>query len=644
MDLVADIRSHISEVALDPAGKALDPRLLEKFDGQVTGVQPAVPKSIPEAARDALIHQLAELLPTLQQDPTPATSLIEILVRPASYTFARVLDIDPSVDFTAGLKALFPSINLVTLSLLEKAKSKSSDAGIIAGKPEVVAALIELWLSTPNTAVSSKAHTVLLGLLIAGERDQGATTTSSQDRYDLPAQSLMWRRVFRDKDIYESIFRICSLTNAGHNGELSKRDKSVAQARLLDLLVKIDCESIRRPQIPEVESRYGVKDGGLMEFAALKMVDYEDDVLMHMTLIDFFADLLKPEHSVVETGDFASYQLSSKNHQEHNLEGTHSRTLSYYLESAKHSSLDCTYLYGRSANYLATYCSHHPAHFLSSRSVVDSTITRLLEVLNKMTPGQWAQGSTPKHDLHVLASLPRQALLPTPTSPSPLFLLSAKPPNQDALQTLATIFQGPKHDPSPIDRNPSDTESQQASAARALYWLYLDQYPTLWQDVTKAAETVALKDTALAAIALINAIITASWAPLPSDTNPESPYALPTETQLSSKCHTSQPLPPTGLLAILTPPALETVLPYLLRPAQTFSNLVGGGKGDVESAAYRVAASKYDVLVSLKSKLQEYVAETGELQEVVGVVNKRLALGPMGGNSEVGGRIGTLEL
>ncbi|KAL8877599.1 MAG: hypothetical protein Q9198_004414, partial [Flavoplaca austrocitrina] len=500
MDLIADIRSHISEVASDPAGKALDPRLLEKFDGQVT-------ESITETNRDALIHQLAELLPTLQQDPTPATSLIEILVRPASYTFAHVLDIDPHVDFTAGLKALFPSINLVTLSLLEKAKLKSSDAGIVAGKPEVVAALIELWLSTPNTAVSSKAHTVLLGLLTAGERYQGATTTiPSQDRYGLPAQSLMWRRVFRDKDIYESIFRICSLTNAGHNGELSKRDKTVAQARLLDLLVKIDCESIRRPQIPEVESRYGVKDGGLMEFAALKMVDYEDDVLMHMTLIDFFTDLLKPDHSVVETGDFASYQLSSRNHQEHNLGGTHSRTLSYYLDSAKHSSLDSTYLYGRSANYLATYCSHYPAHFVSSQSVVESTITRLLEVLNKMTPGQWAQGSTPKHDLHVLASLPRQALLPTPTSPSPLFLLSAKPPNEDALQTLATIFQGPKNEHSPIDHTPSDTESQQASAARSLYWLYLDQYPALWQHVIQAAETVALKDTALAAIALIHAI------------------------------------------------------------------------------------------------------------------------------------------
>ncbi|KAL8644441.1 MAG: hypothetical protein Q9226_007762 [Calogaya cf. arnoldii] len=640
MDLLGEIQSHLTEVASDPAGKALDPRLLEKFDGQVT-------ESISETERDILIHQLAELLPTLQQDPSPATTLIEVLVRPASYTFNRVLDIAPPVDLAAGLKALFPSINQVTLSLLDKAKFKSSDAGIVAGKPEIVAALIELWLSTPNTDVASKAHNVLLGLLTAGERHKEAATATSQDHYELPAQSLMWRRVFRDKDIYDAIFRICTLDNAGQNGQLSKRDKTVAQARLLDLLVKIDCESIRRPQIAEVESRYGVKDGGLMEFAALKMVDYKDDVLMHMALIDFFAELLKPEHSMVETQDFASYQLSSRSHEEHNLRETHTRTLSYYLDSTKHSSLDSTYLYGRSANYLATYCSHHPTHFMSFQPVVDSTIARLLGVLRKMTPGQWAQGTTPKHDLHVLASLPRQALIPTATTTSPLFLLSAKPPSEDALQTLATVFQGPKTEGSTANHIDQDQESQQRSAARALYWLYFDQYPGLWRDVVKAAETVALKDAALAAIALINAVVTASWGPLPSESNPDhnqGPYALPTEKQLATICHASENLPSIGLLAILSPPALETVLPYLLRPAQTFSNLVGGGKGDVESAAYRVAAAKYDTLVSLKSRLQEYVQETGQLKEVVDVVDKRLALGPMGGTSEIGGRVGTLDL
>ena len=587
------------------------------------------------------------MLPTLQQDPTPATTLVEILIRPASYTFDRVLDIDPPVDFAAGLKALFPSINLVTLSLLEKATFKSSDAGIIAGKPEIVAALIELWLSTPNTAVASKAHDVLLGLLVAGQRPREAATTTSQDypeHYHEP--SLMWRRVFRDKDIYDSIFRVCSLVGAGQNGQLGKRDKTVAQARLLDLLVKIDCESIRRPQIAEIESRYGVKDG-LMEFAALKMVDYEDDVLMHMTLIDFFADLLKPGHSMIQTREIASYQLSSSSREDLDLRGNHNRILSYYLDATKHSSLDSTYLYGRSANYLATYCSYHPAHFLSSQPVVDSTVARLVEVLSKMTPGQWAQGSTPKHDLHVLASVPRQALLPTPTSASPLFLLSARPANEDILQTLATVFQGPKDNHSTENHLHPDAESQQRSAARALYWLYLDQYPTLWQDVVKAAETVALKNAALAAIALINAIVNASWSPLPPQPDSDllqGPHALPTEQQLRTKCHASQDLPPSGLLAILSPPALETILPYLLRPAQTFSNLVGGGKGDVESAAYRVAAAKYDVLRSLKSRLQEYVEETGQLQEVVAVVDERLAMGPMGGVSEVGGRVGTLDL
>ncbi|KAL8990489.1 MAG: hypothetical protein Q9169_008110, partial [Polycauliona sp. 2 TL-2023] len=499
MDLLADIRSHLTEVASDPTGKALDPRLLEKFDGQVT-------ESISEADRDGLINQLAELLPNLQQDPTPATTLIEILVRPAPYTFARVLDIDPPVDFAAGLNALFPSINLITLSLLEKAKFKSTDAGIVAGKPEVVTALIELWLSTPDTAVASKAHDVLLGLLTAGERHKAAGAASSHDRYKQPEQSLMWRRVFRDKDIYEAIFRICSLNNAGQTGQLSKRDKTVAQARLLDLLIKIDCETVRRPQIIEVESRYGIKEGGLMEFAVLRMVEHEDDVLMHMTLIDFFADLLKPEHSIIENHDFASRLLWAGKHEENNLGGSHYRTLSYYLDPTKHSSLDSAYLYGRSANYLATYCFHHPAHFLTSRPVVDQTITRLLEVLAKMTPGQWAQGSTPKHDLHVLASLPRQALLPAATTASPVFLLSAKPPNEDALGTLATVFRGPQSSHPATDQTDQDTTSTQRSAARALYWLYLDQYPTLWHDVIKAAETVALKDTALAAIALINAI------------------------------------------------------------------------------------------------------------------------------------------
>ncbi|KAL8686936.1 MAG: hypothetical protein Q9218_006753 [Villophora microphyllina] len=619
MDLLHQIKSHLGNVAADPGGKLLDEALLEKLDWQVT-------ETISEAERDALIDQLAKLLPNLQQDPTPVTKLIQYLVRPASYTFSRVLKIQPAVDFQAGLKTPSSSINLVTLSLLDKARSSRSDVGIVAGKPEVVAALIELWLSTPDTAVARRAHSVLLGLLTADDESSSPMTPSHN-------QSLMWRRVFRDKDTYGLIYQICSLTTAGQDGQLSKRDKTVAQARLLDFVAKIDCDAIRSTQIAEVESHYGVREGGLMEFATFRMVEYEDDVLMHMTLIDVFAELLKPDHSLVQYFD----NPDQPNHSSSTLDfltrrGLHSRTLSYYLDPTKHSSLDLSYLYSRSANYLATYCTYFPSQFLDNEATFKATILRLSEVLGNMSSGRWAQGQTPKHDLHVLASLPRLALLPKRTLDSPLFMLPVRPPSEDALHTLAAIFHGP------IDQDKANSD-EELSAARALYFLYLERNPNLWRDVVKAAETVALKETALAAIALIKSIITSNWGPLHSD-NYRAEFALPTEAQLAEQCHSAQHLPPTGTLAILAPPVMETVLPYLLRPAQTFSNLVGGGKGDVESAAYKVAAAKFDVLVSLKPRLEGI----GRLEDAVAVVNRRLTLGVLGGSGEPGSSVGTMEL
>lgn len=44
MEVVDEIRSHLAEVFIDPVGKLLDEKLLEKFDGQVTGVHPAMPR------------------------------------------------------------------------------------------------------------------------------------------------------------------------------------------------------------------------------------------------------------------------------------------------------------------------------------------------------------------------------------------------------------------------------------------------------------------------------------------------------------------------------------------------------------------------------------------------------------------------
>jgi len=167
----------------------------------------------------------------------------------------------------------------------------------------------------------------------------------------------------------------------------------------------------------------------------------------------------------------------------------------------------------------------------------------------------------------------------------------------------------------------------EGSAARSLYFMYLSHNDRLWTDVVTCAETPALKENALAAINLISAVITANW---------------PTSSASSSGATD------TGVEAMLMPPALSSVVPYLLRPPQTFSNLVGG-RGDAESAAYRLAMAKFDALGAFHDMLNAFlegrpVEEAREKRQILDAVRARIAEGPWGRGSEVGGRIGTLEL
>ena len=626
----------------------------------------ALKDSLNQDDRDTIIYALSHLLPTLQQDPSPATTLIEILVRPPSYTFNNVLAIQPPVDFVAGLTAPSPPINSAALLLLGKAAKEPSDAALVAGKPDVVAALVRLWLCTPDTAVAQHAANVLKALLevdyaphILGEaHDVEAMTDNPAD--EPPGQGLMWRRIFDDRDIYGSIFAICSLSTLGQASQPNKREKTIAQARLLEFLLALRpdvADAWSKSHCPEVEAAYGVRDGGLLEFAAVHMVDYKDDVLMHMTLIDFFAGLLQTDNadSLSYTSNSASMirDLSSSPMLEFLISrGLHSRTMSFYLEPSKHDSLDLTYLYSRSANYISVYATKYATHLLNaSPSVADAILARLSSVLDGVSSGHWAHGNAPKHDLHVLASLPRVCLIPRMGGSSPLFLIPAKPANADALHTLAAVFRGPPVG-SAFSKTPSEQPVKENSitepeAARVLYFLYLRQHPGFWAHVVNAAEAVALKDNALAAIELMSDVICANWRLLsrePEESSPQPRYSLPTESELALMCgFPNQQFPPSGALAIFSSPALDAVFPYLLRPAQTFSNLVGG-RGDTESVAYRVAVAKHDALILLNRKLEDVAQDDIRYQEIVTAVGQRIAHGPMGSNSEIGGRVGTLEL
>ena len=559
-----------------------------------------LPESIEESSKDCVLNRLSDLLPTLQQDPTPVTSLIIVLVSSTTYDFTRVLKIQPPVDFISGFSSSLPPINLTALTLLKRATYRKSDIDIVAGKADVVAALILLWLRTPETAVAVLAHDVILGLLLAGV---GESTMSDSGIMD---EGLMWRRILRDRDIYGSIFSICSLNTADQEWPMSKREKTISQGRLLDMLLKIDSNPIRTSQIPDIEQRFGVKDGGLLQFAAIHMVDYQNDVLMHITLIDFYAKYLLTDHT------FALHFLRSN--------GLHNRSLAYYLEPEKQDSLELKYLYSSSAAYLAMYCSTYPQDLLSS-PIAGQILSRVTQATENLD-GQMGQQNN--DFLVVLMSLPRVMLIPRSRGSSPLFLIYVKAASPGAFAALASILSGR-----------CGSMPEEKAAARALYYLEMEKYPDFWERVVTAADTVALTVSAMSAISLIGAVITATWSPLPA-TDSATSFRLPSEGELAAKCH-AESLPQSGIEAIMTQPAREIVIPYLMRPARG-----GGGGGHVECPEYQIASAKHEVLTLFHQRLAQWVETRGEGQDMVAAVGRRVAQGPMGGMSEVGAQVGTI--
>jgi hypothetical protein len=114
-----------------------------------------------------------------------------------------------------------------------------------------------------------------------------------------PGQGLLWRRIFQDSEIYGLLFQLCSFETVGTGtGRLDERQKSLAQARLLRILPRLsalDFHTLSHTNFPDIERRYGLQSGeqGLLWFAATDMVNKEEDMLMHITVIDFFVEFLE---------------------------------------------------------------------------------------------------------------------------------------------------------------------------------------------------------------------------------------------------------------------------------------------------------------------------------------------------------------
>lgn len=175
----------------------------------------------------------------------------------------------------------------------------------------------------------------------------------------------------------------------------------------------------------------------------------------------------------------------------------------------------------------------------------------------------------------------------------------------------------------------SKRRTTEAIFARLLTALFYSKKPTMFADITTHMDTIAMKENAIAALSLIRAIITANWST-------ESLSEVSANDMIYTRLIS---FPKSGIEAILDPAISGGVFPSLLKPATSFSSLVGG-HGDAENAAYQVAMAKFEVLKAMQLVLEKEVGR----QDILAMVRRRIDEGVWGVSGTVGSRIATLEL
>ena len=284
--VLPELSAHLQKVDEDPS-TTLDADLLERCE--LFTSTPEYRTGIWQET-GPLFLQIAALLPKLQQDPSSLVHFVTKLAAP--YRFEHIKD----VDFEIGLDLQATPVHSLILTLLEKAAAGSSDAQVLANRPTVMAAVVRLWLCTPVAGVATQAEDLLISLLRASKNEPAVA--SGETPLHTYGAGPMWRRLFTDRDIVSLYYHYTSL-KALPNPQLpllSKRDKTISQARLLNWLPKVgalDWSTIVLGHGLDIEKEVGLAEGqGLLHYASLKMVDAEDDILMHMTLINFYRDLI----------------------------------------------------------------------------------------------------------------------------------------------------------------------------------------------------------------------------------------------------------------------------------------------------------------------------------------------------------------
>ncbi|KAH9871672.1 hypothetical protein J1614_005927 [Plenodomus biglobosus] len=617
-NVLSELSAHLDKVDDVPTTQ-LDTDLLEQCE--ILTNTPEYRSQIWKETRP-LFLQIAALLPKLQQDPSPLIHFIIKLAGP--YRFEDIKDI----DFEIGLDLQATPFHSLILTLLEKATLSSIDAQALANRPAIISSIVRLWLCTQDAGVATQAENLLTALLSVSKNEPISTSTGADVPLHTYGTGPMWRRLFSDRDISLLYYHYTSLKqlSAPPLPLLNRRDKTIAQARLLSWLPRVgamDFDTIISSHSPDVEREVGVKEGqGLLHYAALKMVDTKDDMLMHMTLINFYSALI----TSVKAKPHLTHYDSSLSLDFMKEEGIHKDLINFH--TSDNPGLEHSFLSSRTSQYISVYASKYPENFENSTEM--PTIRNYVHRNIRKCEA---------NDLNIIASMPRSTLIPRRSTgfaweDCVLLDLPITRTNPDALKTLATVLHGPSQEEITFPKTEalgSDPKRRTTEAifARLLTALFYSKKPSMFADITTHMDTIAMKENAIAALSLVRALITSTWSTEPLSNAPANDT---TYARLAS-------FPKTGVDLILDPSISGGVLPSLLKPATSFSNLVGG-RGDAEDAAYQVAMAKFEVLKALGRRLED----DGGRQDVLAMVRRRVGEGVWGVNGTVGSRIGTLEL
>ncbi|OLN81076.1 hypothetical protein CCHL11_09391 [Colletotrichum chlorophyti] len=280
-----ELTKHLGDLASQPE-TPLEPKLLDDVELQLT--ESNIPPLLP-----TLLPLLTTILKTTPHDPKPIVSLTIKLLSPVPFT--QTLQLADESSLTTALRSPSPSANLLALAILAKASATPSDAAILSLMPRVIEDLLRRWLSSPHVEVGEKASRVLGDLLETDcELPPPSVLATGTDlaRRRSPGQGRMWRRIFHDRELFTLILSLARGQDPSPDYEpLTEHQLSLAQGRILRILPRLASLNIVEVGTSPFPDLTGSADVGLLQLAALQMVD-KSDLLMHLNLVDFFETLL----------------------------------------------------------------------------------------------------------------------------------------------------------------------------------------------------------------------------------------------------------------------------------------------------------------------------------------------------------------